>query len=278
MIFPKWKHLWTYGMVDEPMCSSFLETWHSRLCCYAIKCPCLWASPRLESSKSCFRLNHLGRTWKQWCVWCCLMFPINVGRTNVYIYINTYAAASSICFYMLICRHEDSPDEFQFLWYVAIFADLPQNRKQWLVLCAKFQVLLCRGISPLPIEGLILKLKGWCDGIWWNSTCGKDSSSRLWLQILLDGTIVGKMPLRKQPPQQFHQCEALKILWPTLNKEFKQWNTRQKSWNGSKVVQQIVWKQLGFLDQENIVLWSKSTDAVETTSCYAPSRVRVRCI
>ncbi len=100
MIFPKWKHLWTYGMVDEPMRSSFLETGRSRLCCYAIKCPCLWASPWLESSKSCFRLNRLGRTWKQWCVWCCLIFPINVGRTNIYIYIytHTYAAASSICF------------------------------------------------------------------------------------------------------------------------------------------------------------------------------------
>ena len=30
--------------------------------------------------------------------------------------------------------------------------------------------------------------------------------------------------------------------------------------------------------KKKIVLGSKSTDAVETTSCYAPSRVRVRCI
>lgn len=158
-----------------------------------------------------------------------------------------------------------------------IFADLPQNVKTtgWCAKCQVSSVTLQRYLAP-P-HGL---------QVWCNVTCGKDSmlSRRIfatncpgWFNNLQIVQLL-VLPLC-QPPQEFHQCEALKILWPTLNKEFKQWNTRQNSWNGLNVVQQIVWKQLEFLGSKTIVLVTIEVNRSRWNhECYAPSRVGVRCI
>ena len=267
------------------ICEHIMEWWmiqcahHSRLFCCAIKC--LWASPQLESSKSCFRLNHFfGLLKTMMCIdvaWCFL--STWVEPMCIYIYWHVL----QLHLYVFICGHEDSPDSFQGLWEMVIFADLPENGKEWLMLCAKFQLCLCRGISPLPMEGPqtagMMWLKDMMQCYMWQR---RSRSRRVWPQIVLDDSTTFKSynywfcPLC-QPPQEFHQCEALKILWPTLNKEFKQWNTRQNSWNGLKVVQQIVWKQLEFSGSKNLVLVTIEVNRSRwNRECYAPSRVGVR--
>lgn len=275
MYFQNGKHLWTYhGMVDDPMCASF----KAFLLCHQmpLSIPAVGVQQELFQAQPSFWTIENGDVY-----WCCLMFPINVGRTNIYIYI--YIHMLQLYLFVFICGHEDSPDSFQGLWEMVIFADLPENGKEWLMLCAKFQLWLCRCISPLPMEGPqttgMMWLKNMMQCYMW---LRRSRSRRVWPQIVLDDSTTFKSynywfcPLC-QPPQEFHQCEALKILWPTLNKEFKQWNTRQNSWNGLNVVQQIVWKQLEFSGSKNLVLVTIEVNRSRwNRECYAPSRVGVR--
>ena len=101
MYFQNGKHLWTYhGMVDDPMCASF----KAFLLCHQmpLSIPAVGVQQELFQAQPSFWTIENGDVY-----WCCLMFPINVGRTNIYIYvyihIHTYVAAF-ICFYMRTWR------------------------------------------------------------------------------------------------------------------------------------------------------------------------------
>ena len=78
-VLPTWKHVWTYhGMVDDPMCSSF----KAFLRCHQMpsSIPAVGVQQELFQAQPLFWTIENGDVY-----WCCLLFPINVGRTNLYI-------------------------------------------------------------------------------------------------------------------------------------------------------------------------------------------------
>ena len=81
MYFQTGKHLWTYhGMVEDPMCASF----KAFLLCHQmpLSIPGVGVQQELFQAQPSFWTIENGDVY-----WCCLMFPINLGRTNIYIYI-----------------------------------------------------------------------------------------------------------------------------------------------------------------------------------------------